>query len=53
VSPAALDAARARGLAVRVWTVNERADFDCLQGAGVDGVFTDYPERFLHNALDA
>ena len=53
VTLAAVDAARARGLAVRAWTVNERADFDRVRRAGVDGVFTDYPERFLHNEVDA
>jgi glycerophosphoryl diester phosphodiesterase len=53
VSPPAVDAARTRGLAVRAWTVNEREDFDRMQGAGVDGVFTDYPERFLHKPPDA
>ena len=37
----------ARGLAVRVWTVNEPADFARLAQAGADGIFTDYPERFL------
>ena len=49
-TPAALSAARAAGLAVRVWTVNAQADFDRLVAAGADGVFTDFPERFLHNA---
>ena len=49
-TPAALSAARAAGLAVRVWTVNAQAEFDRLTAAGADGVFTDFPERFLHNA---
>ena len=35
------------GLSVRVWTVNTPEDFAFLTNAGVDGVFTDYPERFL------
>jgi glycerophosphoryl diester phosphodiesterase len=47
VSEAGLAAARARGLAVRVWTVNAPRDFHRLAAAGVDGVFTDFPERFL------
>src|SRR5262249_45011823 len=35
------------GLSVRVWTVNTPVDFARLTDAGADGVFTDYPERFL------
>ena len=49
-TPPAVAAARAAGLAVRVWTVNAQADFDCLVAVGVDGVFTDFPERFLQIA---
>lgn len=48
VTPASVAAARGAGLAVRVWTVNEQADFARLEAMGVDGVFTDFPERFLH-----
>jgi glycerophosphoryl diester phosphodiesterase len=40
--------AAARGLAVRAWTVNEPGEFAVLAAAGVSGVFTDFPERFLH-----
>ena len=47
-TPETLAAFGAAGLPVRVWTVNERAEMDRLVRAGVDGVFTDYPERFLH-----
>jgi len=36
-----------RGLVVYVFTVNEKRDFDRLLGMGVDGVFTDYPDRFI------
>jgi len=43
------EAASAR-LPVRVWTVNERSEFDRLGGLGVDAVFTDFPERFLQLA---
>lgn len=42
-------AARA-GLPVRAWTVNERGEMDRLVAAGVEGVFTDFPERFLQFA---
>jgi glycerophosphoryl diester phosphodiesterase len=45
---AAIARARAAGLGVRVWTVNAAEDFARLAAAGADGVFTDYPERFLH-----
>jgi glycerophosphoryl diester phosphodiesterase len=46
----AIAAGHAAGLAVRVWTVNAPADFARLTDAGADGVFTDYPERFLQNS---
>ena len=39
----------AAGLPVRVWTVNEQAEFARLAAAGVGGVFTDFPERFLQS----
>ena len=38
-------AARARGLAVRAWTVNDSAGMGRLLAAGVDGIITDRPER--------
>jgi glycerophosphoryl diester phosphodiesterase len=47
VVPAAVAAAHDAGLSVRVWTVNTAADLAFLTSTGVDGVFTDYPERFL------
>lgn len=37
--------AKARGLAVYVYTVNTCAELDWLTRMGVDGVFTDYPDR--------
>jgi glycerophosphoryl diester phosphodiesterase len=39
--------AQARGLAVRVFTVNERWEFELMRRIGVDAVFTDHPERIL------
>src|SRR5579885_3405713 len=39
--------ARRAGLAVRAWTVNDAAELGLLEDAGVSGIFTDYPERFL------
>lgn len=49
-TPAALALAAASGLAVRVWTVNAPAEFNRLAAAGVNGIFTDHPERFLHSS---
>ena len=37
--------AHARGLRVYVYTVNEPEDIARFRAAGVDGVFTDFPER--------
>ena len=42
---ARLAEARALGLAVIPWTVNEIADMRRLLEAGVDGIITDYPNR--------
>jgi glycerophosphoryl diester phosphodiesterase len=47
-APAGVAEAATRGLAVRAWTVNEPGEFSDLAAAGVSGVFTDFPERFLH-----
>ncbi len=41
-------AGRAVGLEIRVWTVNSPADLASLVDAGASGIFTDFPERFLH-----
>jgi glycerophosphoryl diester phosphodiesterase len=41
----ALRDAKALGLKVIPWTVNEPADMERLIGAGVDGLITDYPDR--------
>lgn len=49
-APSGIAAGHAAGLQVRVWTVNTRADLAPLEAAGVDAVFTDYPERFLLDA---
>ena len=39
--------AKARGLAVYVYTVNRPEELDWLVRMGVDGVFTDYPDRLM------
>jgi len=52
-TPRALEAAASAQLAVRVWTVNDQAEMQRLAAAGVGGIFTDFPERFLHNPAPA
>jgi glycerophosphoryl diester phosphodiesterase len=47
----ALAEARALGLVVNVWTVNERADIDRMIDLGVDGIITDYPARAQRRLL--
>lgn len=47
VSPSLVAAAHDAGLQVFVYTVNSPQDFERLQSWGVDGIFTDFPERFL------
>ena len=49
VAPGEVLAAVAQGLEVRAWTVNDPEEFARLADAGVSGVFTDFPERFLQN----
>jgi glycerophosphoryl diester phosphodiesterase len=46
ITPELLDDARKRGLKNWVYTVNQEDDWAWLQGLGVDGVFTDKPDRF-------
>lgn len=45
-----IEEAHRRGLRVYVYTVNEPADIARLRGWGVDGVFTDFPERVCASA---
>ena len=45
LTPGATAEAKAIGLKVLPWTVNERADMDRLIRDGVDGIITDYPDR--------
>jgi len=39
--------AHRHGVHVHVWTINEESDMRRLFDLGVDGIFTDYPERAL------
>jgi len=43
--PDEIAAAKALGLKIIPWTVNERADMERLIALGVDGIITDYPDR--------
>lgn len=45
LTPERVREAKALGLAVIPWTVNEPADLDAMLDAGVDGIITDYPDR--------
>lgn len=45
VAPSLIDAARKIGLRVHVWTVNDPGDIQYFHNLGVDGIFTDFPER--------
>ena len=40
-------AAHGRGLAVRVFPVNQAWEYDLMVRLGVDGIFTDFPEQAL------
>ncbi|MCA0322134.1 MAG: glycerophosphodiester phosphodiesterase [Actinobacteria bacterium] len=45
-SPDNVARAHELGLAVLPWTVNEVADLEAMKAAGVDGLVTDYPDRW-------
>jgi len=47
VDPRLITDAHAHGIKVYVYTVNDPAEMRALQALGVDGVFSDYPERAL------
>jgi glycerophosphoryl diester phosphodiesterase len=47
VDATVIERARARGLAVIVWTVNDPAAIARLAALGVDGIISDYPERLV------
>ena len=45
LTPAQVAALHDAGFRVNVWTVNDPAEFAALREMGVDGVFTDFPDR--------
>lgn len=47
VTPQRVAHAHARGLEVYVYTANESRDIETLQDMGIDGIFTNFPERVL------
>lgn len=49
IDHAYVEDAHARGLKVYVYTVNEPEDLQAMLDLGVDGVFTNYPERVLEH----
>ena len=50
VTPTLLEAARQAKLRVHVWTINDAAEFAAFRTLGVDGIFTDFPERCTTSA---
>lgn len=48
VDPVFVKEAHARGIKVYTYTVNDPDDISRMCGMGVDGVFTNYPERVLN-----
>jgi glycerophosphoryl diester phosphodiesterase len=52
INQAFMDDARARNIAVRVWTCNEPAHIERAITLGVDAIATDYPDR-VHEQLAA
>jgi glycerophosphoryl diester phosphodiesterase len=52
VTPGLLDAAHREGLAVHVWTIDERAEMLRLLDLGVDGLMSDHPDRLRKVVLE-
>ncbi len=48
VTPKLVEDTHQRGLKIFVFTVNSPKDIALMQALGVDGVFSDYPERICH-----
>lgn len=45
ISRELVDDARRRGIRVFVWTVDDRDDIERMRSLGVDGIFSNYPDR--------
>ncbi len=45
VSPRFVERSHAQGIKVFVWTVNEIDEISMIKSMGVDGIFSDYPDR--------
>ena len=52
ITPESLATARALGLVVLVWTVNDLADIDRMIDLHVDAICTDYPGRVQRRLAD-
>jgi glycerophosphoryl diester phosphodiesterase len=51
VEPGLVDDAHRLGIAVNVFTVNREEDYRRMRDMCVDGVFTDFPERYVRRTL--
>jgi glycerophosphoryl diester phosphodiesterase len=50
VTPTLLEAARSAKLRVHVWTINDVAEIAAYRNLGIDGIFTDFPDRCTTSA---
>jgi glycerophosphoryl diester phosphodiesterase len=50
IRPDQIRALKDRGKKVNLFTVNNPEDFSRFSGLGVDGIFTDFPQRFSKKA---
>jgi glycerophosphoryl diester phosphodiesterase len=46
-TPAVIQAAREANLQINVWTVNDPVEVSAFRSMGIDGIFSDFPERCL------
>lgn len=44
-------AAKAKGIGINTYTVNDQDEFDLVCSMGVDAIITDYPEKFITTTL--